>query len=137
MESSLKVLQMVRLAMLMSIVCYVFIAKLLPSSATPNPIIFYAITLMSVILVAVMFIMRRTLVLPSEAALATQPGDGKALARWRIGYLLTYCLSEAVALYGLVLHFLGFTLSQVAPFYLAGFILILFFGPRHPSNEIG
>ena len=41
-----------------------------------------------------------------------------------------YCLSEAVAVYGLVLHFFGFSLSQVRPFFFAGLMLLFFFEPR-------
>jgi FtsH-binding integral membrane protein len=137
MESSLKALQVVRMAMLVSIVFYILIALLAPSAARPSPIVFYAVTLMAISLVVVLFVTRRILVLRMETVLATQPQDERALARWRTGCIVTYCLSEAVALYGLVLHFLGFTLSEVAPFYLGGFILLLFFGPRRPPNGIG
>jgi hypothetical protein len=35
-------------------------------------------------------------------------------------------------MFGLVLRLIGFSLSQVASFYIAGFILLLFFGPRRP-----
>ncbi len=137
METSLKTLQIVRLALLVSIVFYVLIAKLLPSSAIPNPTIFYAVTLMAAWCVVVIFVMGRKFVLRSELVLAAQPADAKALARWRAGYLITYSCSEAVALWGLVLHFLGFALPQIAPFYVAGFILLLFFSPRRLSNEVG
>jgi hypothetical protein len=41
-------------------------------------------------------------------------------------------LSESIAIFGLVLRILGFSLSQVASFYISGFILLLFFGPRRP-----
>src|SRR5437667_5675387 len=82
-------------------------------------------------------IVRRLFVLRSEAALAAQPSDSKVLARWRVGYLLTYVLSEGIALSGVVLHFLGFALAQVTPFFLTGFVLLVFFRPRRASNELG
>jgi len=44
--------------------------------------------------------------------------------------IIIYCLSEAVAVYGLVLHFFGFSLSQVTPFFFAGLMLLFFFEPR-------
>jgi hypothetical protein len=53
------------------------------------------------------------------------------------GYLLTYCLSESIALFGIVLNTLGFSLRQAMPFYIAGFVLILLLRPRIPTNEIG
>ena len=137
MDTAVKTLQIVRGAMLASVILYFFIAEKLASTGSPNPVILYAVTAMAVSLVAVLFVMRRILVLPSAAALATQPGDATALSRWRTGHLLTYCLCEAIALYGLVLRFLGFGSFQVAPFYLAGFLLLLFYVPRAPSNAIG
>jgi hypothetical protein len=137
MEAALRVLGIVRYALMTSIVIYFFLVMWLPSTASPNPVIFYALTLLAVTLVAVVFVFRRVFVTRSEKALTVQPDDRKALAQWRTGYLVIYCLSESVVLYGVVLHFLGFSASQVAPFYLAGFLLILFFAPRRPSNQLG
>jgi hypothetical protein len=48
---------------------------------------------------------------------------------------VTYCLSEAIALYGMVLHFLGFGLSQIVPFFIAGLGLIIFYWPRTTGNR--
>jgi F0F1-type ATP synthase membrane subunit c/vacuolar-type H+-ATPase subunit K len=39
-------------------------------------------------------------------------------------------MCETLALFGFVLRFMGFTLSEVAPFYVVGFALMLLFGPR-------
>ena len=36
-----------------------------------------------------------------------------------------------------VLRFLGFSFTQVTSFYIAGFVLMLYFAPRRPSNAIG
>ena len=74
---------------------------------------------------------------PAESSLAGNPESATTLYRWRTGYMATYALSEAIVLYGVVLRFLGLSFSQVVPFFLAGFILMLFFGPRRPSNAIG
>lgn len=137
MGAAQRVLQIVRWAMLSSILLYFLIAKQFAPTGSPNPVILYAVTVMAITLVALMFVMRRVLVLRSAAALAAQPNDAAALHRWRTGHLVTYCLCEAIALYGLVLRFLGFGSFQVAPFYLAGFILLLFYVPRAPSDTIG
>ena len=40
---------------------------------------------------------------------------------------------EAIALFGFVLRFSGFSFSQIAAFYLAGFVMILFFSPKIAS----
>lgn len=136
MQSAARLLQMVRIAMLLSVVAYVAITVVLPSHANSDPVIFHAFTVMSITLVAIIFIVRRSFLAPAEAALAVQPDDARALARWRSYNLLQWGLSEAVALYGLVLHFLGFTLVQVAPFFLGSFLLLVFFPPRQPAAQL-
>ena len=130
MEAARKFIQTVRLILAGAVVMYAFIALRFPSSATPNPIILRALTVLAVSLVVAVFVMRRIQVLPVETALEKEPQDTKALGRWRQGYLVTYTLSLSIALYGLVLHFFGFPGRQVAPFFLAGLALILFFSPR-------
>lgn len=137
MESSLRVVKMIRLFMLASVVAYIGIAA---GIARPkdqvNVIIFYALTVMAASMVMIILLVRRFMIALAEAILADQPDNTGALQRWRTGYLMTYVLCEAVGLYGLVLQFLGFTLSQVAPFYIAAIALLLFFSPRLPSREL-
>jgi hypothetical protein len=98
---------------------------------------FYVLSTVTVTIVGVILVVRRTLVAQSAAFLRSRPDDMATLARWRAGYVMTYALSEAIALFGLVLRMIGFSLSQVAPFYIAGFILLFFFGPRRPLNSLG
>jgi hypothetical protein len=137
MTASRKLLQVVRGAMLASIVLYAVIARALPTRPAPDPIVLYVIALSSVMFVAAIIFLRRLLLSRSTAILVTRPDDTKALSQWRTGYLLTYCLSESIALFGIVLNTLGFSLRQAMPFYIAGFVLILLLRPRIPTNEIG
>jgi hypothetical protein len=113
-----------------TIVMYGWVVFRIPSSATPHSILLRALTVVAVSMVILIFVIRKIQVLPAEAILQTQPQDARALARLRMGYLLTYALSLSIALYGLVLHFLGFSTAQIAPFFIAGFALIVFFGPK-------
>jgi len=137
MESTVKAIRIIQIAMLVSIALYVFIGQSLASAArASNPVIFYVLSLAAITIVGVILVVRRTLVLQSEATLKTRPTDVATLNRWKSGYIVTDVLSESLAVFGLVLCFVGFTLSQVAPFYLAGFILMLFFRPRQPSAEL-
>lgn len=137
MEETREFIQTVRFILAGAIVMYVLVVLRLPSSATANPTILRALTVVAVAITILIFIMRRLQVFPAEAILQAQPHDKKALARLRQGYLVTYVLSLSIALYGLVLHFLGFSMSRVAPFFLAGFALILFLGPRAvPSSTL-
>ncbi len=130
MEAARKFIQTVRFILAGAVGMYAFVVFRLSSHATANPIVLRALTVVAVSMVILIFLMRRIQVLRAESILQINPEDAKGLARWRQGYLVTYTLSLSIALYGLVLHFLGFSVSQVAPFFLAGFALIVFFGPR-------
>jgi hypothetical protein len=133
MEPARKVLQIVRIFMLVSIVCFAFIGERVGQSAAPDRNVYFAITLVAITTVGIIFAVRRLFVSRSEATLVPEPENAAALNRWRTGHLVIYALSESVALFGLVLRILGFNLSEVMPFYLAGFALMLLFGPRRPT----
>ncbi|HEV2717065.1 MAG TPA: hypothetical protein VGU64_17505, partial [Terriglobales bacterium] len=92
---------------------------------------------MAVGMIVAIFLLRRVMVIRAEQTLAQNAEDSASLYRWRAGYIVTFALCEAIALYGFVLRFLSFSLTQVMPFYVVGFVLLLFFRPRQPSNEIG
>lgn len=132
MEPPRKTVQMIRVALLVSIALCVYIGERVGQRAPPDRNLYFLLTLVAITTLGIIFAVRRLFVSRSEAMLANQPEDTAALNRWRSGYIIMFALSEAVALFGLALRILGFTLSQVAPFYLVGFVLILFFGPRRP-----
>jgi hypothetical protein len=135
MENAIKVVRIIQIAMLLSVGMFVLAGEMVGSiPKLSDPTLFYALSLATITIVGVILVVRRTLVLQSAVTLATRPNDVATLNRWRAGYVMTYVLSEAIAMFGLVLRLIGFTLSQVASFYIAGFILLLFFGPRRPVN---
>ena len=137
MESAVKTVRILQIAMLVSIAIYVFIGeRIAPGPRSASPVFFYTFSLVGMTLVGIILLVRRTLILQSEATLRTGATDVGTLNRWRSGYIVTYALSESLALFGLILRFMGFNLVQVVPFYLAGFILMFFFGPRQPSGEL-
>jgi archaellum biogenesis protein FlaJ (TadC family) len=124
---SLKNLQVIRIAMLASVVFYGVIATLVPSNAEPNPVVFYAFAAIAIMEVVGIFGLRRA-ISPQTATLS--PPDEKVSVKPETALIIIYCLSEAVALYGLVLHFFGFSFVQVATFFFAGLVLLFFFEPR-------
>jgi len=135
MDSSIKIIRVLQAAMLVGILLSVGIGEVLGSVSTvSNATMFYVFSMVTVTIVGIILVVRRTLVTQSAVALAMRPADMATLGRWRAGYIMTYAFSEAIALFGLVLRLTGFTLSQVAPFYVAGFILLLFFRPRRPVS---
>jgi len=134
-ENAIKIIRAIQIAMLLSVAIFVLAGEMIGSiPRLSDPTLFYALSLATITIVGVILVVRRTLVLQSAVTLAARPNDVATLSRWRAGYVLTYALSEAVAMFGLVLRLIGFSLSQVASFYIAGFILLLFFGPRRPAT---
>lgn len=134
MQGTLRTLRAIQWAMLGSILLYAVVGELLASRGrTANPSLAYFITTAGVATVGAIFVVRRTLVLRSAESLASRPDDLLTLSHWKSGYIATYALCEALALYGLVLRFTGSNFQQSAPYYLGGFILLFFFAPRRPA----
>jgi hypothetical protein len=121
--------------MLVSIVLYVVVGELVGHRGAANNGLFYGMSLASISLLGVAFVVRRTLVLPAEALLGQKPADPLVQARWRTAYICLYALCEALALFGLILRIAGFTLANVWGFYLGGFLLLLLFSPRVPRSQ--
>lgn len=133
MTRALKTLRAVQWSMLASILLYGALGELLHHGARGiDPSISYVFTTLGVAIVGAIFVVRRTLVFRAAESLATQPEDGLSLNHWRTGYFATYALCEALALFGLVLRFMGCSFEQSVPYYLGGFVLLFFFRPRVP-----
>lgn len=135
MTRALKTLRAVQWSMLASILLYGVVGEIAgPVARAIDPALSYLFTTLAVAVVGTIFVVRRTLVLRAAESLATHPDDDLSLSHWRTGYLATYALCEALALFGLVQRFLGCTLQQSLLYYLGGFVLIFFFRPRQPAS---
>ena len=135
MNSALKILRAVQWLMLASILLYAVVGEVVgPSSRAVNPAVSYLFATTSVAIVGMIFVVRRTLVLRAAESLATKPEDILSLSHRRTGFIATYALCEALAVFGLVLRFLGGNLQQSLPFYVGGFTLLFFFRPRQPAS---
>jgi len=139
MGAAVRLVRQVQIALLVSIALYVAVGEWLARTVTHDPAnaLFHALSFISIILVGATVVVRRTLVLPAEAALKERSDDGVALARWRTGYIFMYALCEALGLFGLVLRMDGFTLANVWGFYLGGFLLLLLYSPGTPRSGSG
>jgi hypothetical protein len=136
MRGTIRTLRAVQWAMLGSIFLYAVVGEVLGSGARAvDPSLSYVFTTAGVAIVGIIFVVRRTLVLRSAESLASHPDDSLTLSHWKSGYVATYALCEALALFGLVLRFMGFNLQQSLPFYIGGFVLLSFFGPREPVSS--
>jgi F0F1-type ATP synthase membrane subunit c/vacuolar-type H+-ATPase subunit K len=136
MARSLKTLRMMQWAMLLSVLLYVGVGEILgPRIQRIDPALSYLFSTLAVGIVGTIFVIRRTLVLRAASTLASQPEDSLSLSQWKTGYITTYALCEALALFGLVLRFRGSELQQSLLFYVGGFVLLFFFRPRQPETQ--
>jgi hypothetical protein len=135
MTKALKTLRVVQLSLLASILLYWIVGEVVgPRSRPIDPSLSYLFTTLGVAIVGVIFVVRRTMVLRAGESLATRPEDTLSLKQWRTGYLATDALCEALALFGLILRFLGGPVQQSVPYYLGGFVLLWFFRPKLPAR---
>ncbi len=133
MRGTIRTLRAVQWAMLVSILLYAVVGEVLGSGArVVDPSLSYVFSTASVAIVGVIFVVRRTLVLRSAETLAAHPDDALTLRHWKSGYIATYALCEALALFGLIQRLMGFHFQQSLLFYFGGFVLLIFFGPREP-----
>lgn len=121
--------------MLVCIGIYVVVGEVVGTRITTNANTIYAISFAAISLVGAILVVRKTMVLQPEAELAEKPGDPVILARWKTGCIVTCVLCEALALFGLLLRIMGFTLVQVWPYYAGSVALLLLFWPRLPQAQ--
>jgi hypothetical protein len=89
-----------------------------------------AITGLAVLVTVSWLVLRRKYLGRSVTALRSNPENVQAIKRWQTGQVLSFVLSEAVALYGVNLRYLGLSFREVIPFYAAGLALMLWSWPR-------
>lgn len=137
MTRALKTLRAVQWSMLASIVLYALVGEVLgPRVRGVDATLSYLFSTLAVGIVGTIFVVRRTLVLRAAGTLASDPDDNISLNHWRTGYITTYALCEALALFGLVLRFRGAALEQSLLFYIGGFVLLFFFRPVQPAHAV-
>lgn len=138
MPSMVKTLRLIQIALLISMGIYVLVGELVGrhSAGAGKTTLFYGISVLSILTIGVILVVRRTLVLHSETMLRDNSTDQVLLQRWKTGYIVTYALSEALGIFGLIVQLDGFSLSEAVTFYLPGFILMLFFRPRQPFGDL-
>ena len=132
MGAPLRTIRVIQIAMLVSIGICVVAGEAVGARVMTDVRALYAIPFAAISLVGAILVVRKTMVLQSEDELKVKPGDPVVLARWKTGYIVTYVLCEALALFGLLLRVMGSTLSQVWPYYAGSFVLLLLFWPREP-----
>ncbi len=133
MTNALRGLRILWGALISSIILYAIVGEIVPHhQLTANLLIFRVVEILSLVTVAVLFAVRR-FTTKLQTSLQSGREEPHAIARWRGACIAGFALCEVIALYGFVLRMQGFRLPQVAPFYMAGMLLLVWFVPRRPA----
>ena len=135
MDSARRMLHVVRVVFIAVILLYVEMVYRVPSHAAPNPTMLAVLVALACADIVALLIIRQILVIRPEQKLLGNSSDAKALATWKAGQIVMYAMALSIAIYGLLLHFLGFALRQVVPFFAAGILLLLVLPPRSPQTQ--
>ncbi len=137
MQNLLRSMRLIYAVLLVALAAYIYLPEWLHPhpSTSPDRIMLYAIMGMAVANVVVIFVMRRVLISPVETILVSDRENKAAQARWRVGQITTFALCLSVGLFGMMLRFIGFTLTEVLPLYLLSIALLLYFYPRDSSRK--
>ena len=126
-------IRILHLAMLVSIPLYFVVAGLIaPQTASDVHTMRQGLTVMALLFSGVAVVLRKRMLDSAADILRLRPDDTAALIRWRAAHIVSFALCEAVALFGLVLRFLGATTFEAAPFFAVAFVLMLAFRPAAP-----
>jgi hypothetical protein len=97
-----------------------------------KPAFLIAIGVASLATACIVLFIRAQRILPALETLRAKPDDGPSIARWRIGSVFSYALSESVMLYGFALRVMGASLPLAVPFYVGAVLLMILLWPGRP-----
>ena len=99
--------------------------KIVNPQQRPIPVIFpAAMGAASISEIGLALFFRARYISSGAEILRSDPENPAALAKWRMGNLLSFVFAETVTLFGLVLKFLGEGCSVAGIFFAAGLILM-------------
>jgi F0F1-type ATP synthase membrane subunit c/vacuolar-type H+-ATPase subunit K len=118
--------------MLLAAVIYVFLSEAVKRDRAEelSQATYVAVAVMAALSMGAALMVRQAMVSRALETLQLHPEDSASAKRWFGGNMILFALCESVVVYGLVLRFIGATWIQVAPFYLAGIVLLILFRPR-------
>jgi hypothetical protein len=124
-------------AMLTVAVLYTAVPELLKlnGSESLNQTVYVMVAVLAALSAVAVFPVRQLMVDRGWKMLEASPGDASALFRWFRGYIFLFALYESIVLYGMVLRFVGATVSQAVPFYVVGIVLLLWSAPRRSQAQ--
>jgi len=133
-EGTLRQIRIIHLVLMASIVVEAQAMSLIPPQHPQSltPALYWALCCLGAVDLGFGQFMRTRLLRTAFEKLHSISDDAPSLKRWRTGVLIGDCLALAVVLYGLVIHTLGGTKWQVAPFFIMGSVMMLIWWPKRP-----
>jgi len=133
-DGTLLSLRFIYASLALAIVLYVLVMKLTPpKTAVPiNPLIPLVLGFVAATNLGAGQTIRSRKIPPAFDTLRAKPDDLASLTQWRTGAMISACLAESVALFGVVVYFLGGRVIQVAPFLVGGLAALIFWWPKRP-----
>jgi hypothetical protein len=132
-ENNIRSMRILYVILLLAMMMQVLVAERF-SHQEPHDIhvIWLALLMIGLVIVGIAVSLRVKMLQPAAETLQQNPDDQSALARWRVGNILSFVLMDSVVLYGVALRFTGSTTWQSLPFYVVGMALMLVWWPRRP-----
>ena len=109
-------MRLVQFAMLASIGLYILVAERVAGHLRPNPPLTYAFSFVSICVIGVIFVVRRTFLPHAESELIANPENAAILGAGAQAKSPSTRWCESLALFGLVLRRAGFHLFQTGLF---------------------
>ena len=135
---ALRVARALHVALLVMVVIEFDVSyRLAPIPNQILPILVYAITFVCLNDIGVAAFLRNRMIRPSEESLRSNPNDESALKKWRSGVIVSLVMASTIALFGLILRFMGATWNVASWFFIVGILLLLAWTPRLDVSAVG
>ncbi len=124
-------IRVVHAAFVMTIFLFVFALHTARLAERPvEPVIVIGISGVAVTDIGMGFYIRRRFMSAALRKLHTEGNEAQALNRWRMANIVSFCHAETVVLFGVVLKALGAGWKMGRPFFVVGFLLLLYWPPK-------
>ena len=131
-DSAVQRSRIVHLAILVTIPLYAFAGEMIGPPPGDVGFLYKILVAAAMADLGLFTFFRITMLRSAEEILAVRPDDAATLGRWLAANIVTFMLCETIALFGLVIRFLGGDLVKAGPFYGVALLLLLLVFPRRP-----
>jgi hypothetical protein len=132
--AAMRVLRVLQAAMLASVVVIAVIGELVGPPERQLGATLYILSAVALMDAGFVVFVRAAIIPRAEHDLRQNLNDAGLWKQWRTTYVVAYVVAESVALFGLLLRFLGASLGRIIPLYVIAAALIFFSTPRPPES---